>query len=41
MGDAWSALTRQRGREVHDTSDALVLNGVFDYTGFDSLNSFG
>lgn len=40
MDDAWNALTRQRGRETHDTADALVLSGVFDYTGFDSLNSF-
>jgi hypothetical protein len=38
--DRWSALLRQQGREDHDTRDALVLSGVFDYTGFDSLNRF-
>ncbi|HET7462023.1 MAG TPA: hypothetical protein VFJ82_12275 [Longimicrobium sp.] len=38
--DAWSAASRQRGREVHDTADNLVLSGMFDHTRFDSLNTF-
>ncbi|HEU4561835.1 MAG TPA: hypothetical protein VFS20_28680 [Longimicrobium sp.] len=38
--DRWSAYSQQRGREDHDTRDALVLSGVFDHTRLDSLNTF-
>ncbi|HET7233329.1 MAG TPA: hypothetical protein VFJ16_25175 [Longimicrobium sp.] len=40
VADAWSAKTRQRGGEDHDQRDALKLDGQFDRTRLDSLNTF-
>jgi hypothetical protein len=38
--EAYRAFSRQRAAEDQAADDTLVLSGVFDHTGFDSLNTF-
>ncbi len=38
--DSFELDSQQRSGELHETSDRLVLAGAFDYTSFDSLNTF-
>jgi len=40
MADSLHASDTQRTRESHDMTDSLGVNGVFDYTYFDTLYTF-
>lgn len=40
VSDSFDLESQQRSNEQHDVNDSLVLAGQFDYTRFDSLNTF-